>query len=181
MNRSLVTGVLIGAGVAAAGAAISGLNVFERAPKFADVLDVDPISETIRTPRQVCNDHVVTHQQPVKDQKRIAGTVIGAVVGGVVGNQFGGGDGKKIATVAGAAAGGYAGNKVQQRMQQGNTYTTTETQCQTVYDSSQKIVGYEVEYRLGEQTGKVRMDHDPGERIPVEKGELVLERRATTT
>ena len=34
MNKSLVTGVLIGAGVAVAGAAVSGLNVFDRTPKF---------------------------------------------------------------------------------------------------------------------------------------------------
>lgn len=179
MNKSLVIGLVVGAVVVTAGAALGGLNVFERKPKFADVIDVDPISETIRTPRQVCNDEAVTHTQPVKDQKRIAGTVIGAVVGGVLGNQVGGGDGKKIATAAGAAAGGYAGNKIQQRVQQGNTYTTTETHCQTVYDSSEKIVGYSVKYQLGDATDTIRMDHHPGDRIPVEDGQLVVDRGST--
>lgn len=176
MNKSLVTGLVVGALVVTAGAAVGGLDVFDRKPKFADVIDVDPISETIRTPRQVCNDEAVTHTQPVKDEKRIAGTVIGAVVGGVLGNQIGDGDGRKIATAAGAAAGGYAGNKVQQRVQQGNTYTTTETRCQTVYDSSKKVVGYNVKYRLGDTTNTVRMEQRPGDRIPVENGELVLDR-----
>lgn len=176
MNKSLVIGLVIGALVVTAGAAIGGLDMLDRKPKFADVIDVDPISETIRTPREVCNDETVSHTQPVKDEKRIAGTVIGAVVGGVLGNQVGGGDGKKIATAAGAAAGGYAGNKVQQRVQQGNTYTTTETRCQTVYDSSQKVVGYNVRYRLGDTTDTVRMDERPGDRIPVENGELVVDR-----
>lgn len=176
MNKSLVTGLVVGALVVTTGAAIGGLDVFDRSPKFADVLNVDPISETIRTPREVCNNETVTHTQPVKDEKRVAGTVIGAVVGGVLGNQIGGGDGKKIATAAGAAAGGYAGNKIQQRVQQGNTYTTTETRCQTVYDSSQKIVGYNVKYQLGDATNTIRMEQHPGERIPVENGELVVNR-----
>jgi len=37
----------------------------------------------------------------------------------------GGGSGKVLATVAGAAAGGYAGNKIEEKVQAGNTYTTT--------------------------------------------------------
>lgn len=178
MNKSLVTGLVIGAAVVTAGAAVANLEVFDRSPKFAEVLDVDTVKETIRTPREVCNDHVVTHTQPAKDEKRIAGTVIGAVVGGVLGNQVGDGSGRKIATAAGAAAGGYAGNKVQQRMQNGNTYTTTETRCETVYDSSEKVVGYDVRYRLGEKEDTIRMDRDPGPRIPVENGQLQLQAAA---
>jgi uncharacterized protein YcfJ len=172
MNKSLVTGLVIGAAVVTAGAAVANLEIFDRSPKFAEVLDVDAVKETIRTPREVCNDHAVTHTQPAKDEKRIAGTVIGAVVGGVLGNQVGDGSGRKVATAAGAAAGGYAGNKVQQRMQNGNTYTTTETRCETVYDSSQKIVGYDVRYRLGDKEDTIRMDRDPGSSIPVENGQL---------
>jgi uncharacterized protein YcfJ len=172
MNKSLVTGLVIGAAVVTAGAAVANLDVFDRSPKFADVLNVDAVTKTIRTPREVCNDHVVTHTQPAKDEKRIAGTVIGAVVGGVLGNQVGDGSGRKVATAAGAAAGGYAGNKVQQRMQSGNTYTTTEQRCETVYDSSEKIIGYDVRYRLGDKQDTIRMDRDPGQRIPVENGQL---------
>lgn len=174
MNKSLVTGLVIGAAVVTTGAAVANLEIFDRGPKFADVLNVEAVKETTRTPREVCRDHVVTHQAPVKDEKRIAGTVIGAVVGGVLGNQIGDGSGRKIATAAGAAAGGYAGNKVQQRMQNGNTYTTTEQRCETVYDSKEKIVGYDVRYRLGDKEDTVRMDRDPGPRIPVENGQLLL-------
>lgn len=197
MNKSLVTGLVIGAAVVSAGAAVANFAFDRRTadvdapppaavvpevvepvddtPKFAEVLNVDTVTKTTRKPRQVCKDHVVTHTAPPKDENRIAGTVIGAVVGGVIGNQVGDGRGRKLATAAGAAAGGYAGNKVQQQMQNGNTYTTTETSCETVYDSSEKIIGYDVRYKLGEQVGSVRMDRDPGERIPVdENGELQL-------
>lgn len=174
MNKSLVTGLVIGALVVTAGAAVAKLDVFQSTPKYAEVLDVDAVTKTARTPREVCKDRVVTHTAPPKDEKRIAGTVIGAVVGGVLGNQVGDGNGRKVATAAGAAAGGYAGNTVQKRMQNGNTYTTTETHCETVYDSSEKVIGYDVRYRLGDEEGTVRMDRDPGRRIPVENGELQI-------
>ncbi|MFN3579017.1 MAG: glycine zipper 2TM domain-containing protein [Pseudomonas sp.] len=177
MNKSMLSGIVIGAVVATAGGAIAGysaLSSSDKAPTHAEVLNVKEITQTERTPRQVCQDVAVTRQQPVQDQHQVLGTVAGAVVGGVLGNQVGGGSGKKIATVAGAAAGGYAGNKTQERMQANNTYQTTETRCETVYDSNDKVVGYQVEYQIGDQPGTVRMDHKPGNRIPLENGELVL-------
>jgi uncharacterized protein YcfJ len=173
MNKSLLTGVVLGATIATAGGVFAGYRMLSE-PKFAQVLDVQPVMETVKTPRQVCQDVAVTHVREAKDQHKIAGTVIGAVVGGVLGNQVGGGDGKKIATVAGAAAGGYAGNRIQGQMQQGNTYTTSEQHCETLYDTHEKQVGFDVRYRLGDKEGSVQMDHHPGERIPVENGELVL-------
>ena len=174
MNRSLLTGVVLGAAVVTAGGAFAGYQLLDREPKFAEVLDVQPVMETFKTPREVCRDVSVTHTRQPKDEHKIAGTAIGAVVGGVLGNQIGGGSGRKVATVAGAAAGGYAGNRIQDRMQQGNTYATTEQQCETVYDSHEKQVGFNVRYRLGEQESSVQMDHHPGERIPVQDGQLVL-------
>jgi uncharacterized protein YcfJ len=110
----------------------------------------------------------------VKDENRIAGSVVGAVVGGLLGKQVGGGNGKKLATVAGAAAGGYAGNQVQKNLQEKDTYTTTERVCNTVTDSRKDLVGYDVEYRIGEQVASVRMDHNPGDSIPLKDGKLVL-------
>jgi hypothetical protein len=88
------------------------------------------------------------------------------LAGGLLGNQIGGGTGKKIATVAGAVGGGYAGNKVQEGMQERDTYTTTQTRCNTVNDISDKVVGYDVRYSLDGKEGKVRMDRDPGNQIP---------------
>lgn len=174
MNKSLLAGAVLGAAVVTAGGAFAGYKMLDREPKFAEVLDVQPITESIKTPREVCHEETATHTRQPKDEHRIAGTVIGAVVGGVLGNQVGGGSGKKIATAAGAAAGGYAGNRTQNKMQQGNTYTTTERRCETVYDSHEKEVGYTVRYRLADKEDSVRMDHNPGDRIPVADGKLVL-------
>jgi uncharacterized protein YcfJ len=171
MNKSLVMGVVIGAVVVTAGGAIAML---ERNPRSAEVIDVQPITRTVQVPREVCGDEAVTRQAPVKDEHQVTGTVIGAVVGGVLGNQVGSGRGQDAATVAGAAAGGYAGNKVQEKMQKGNTTTTNERVCRTVYDSKEETVGYDVRYRLGDEENVVRMDHDPGDRLPVKDGKVAL-------
>lgn len=178
MNKSMIVGVLMGAAVATAGGAIAGYKLLDKGPEFAEVMNVAPIKETISTPREVCQDVTVTHQRPVKDENRIAGTAIGAVLGGVLGNQVGGGTGKKVATVAGAAAGGYAGNRVQGNMQQKDVYQSTERRCKTVNDKQEVTRGYEVTYRLDEKIGTVRMDRDPGARIPVRDGQLVLSQAA---
>lgn len=168
----MVTGAVLGVVIATAGGA-AGYKLLDR-QQYAEVLDVKPINQTIHTPREECRDEEVTHTRPVKDENRIAGTAIGAVLGGVLGNQVGGGNGKKLATVAGAAAGGYAGNKTQQHMQEGDTYTTVEQRCRTVMDSHEKVSGYEVRYRLKGKEDTVRMDHEPGDKIPVKDGQLVL-------
>ena len=168
----MLTGAVLGAVIATAGGA-AGYKYLDR-QQYAEVLDVKPIKQTIHTPREECRDETVTHTRPVKDENRIAGTALGAVLGGVLGNQVGGGNGKKLATVAGAAAGGYAGNKTQQRMQEGDTYTTVEQRCRTVMDSHEKVSVYEVRYRLKGKEDTVRMDHEPGDKIPVKDGQLVL-------
>lgn len=145
------------------------------APTYAEVISVHPVMVGESVPREVCEQVPVTQQQPTKDENQILGTVAGAVIGGVLGNQVGGGSGKKIATVAGAVAGGYAGKKVQENAQSKNTTTTMETRCETVYDSTETVQGYDVAYRLGGVEGTVRMDRDPGDRIPVRNGRLVTE------
>lgn len=177
MNKSMLNGVVLGVLLASAGGAVAGLSVAKRSPTHAEVISVKPIQTTQKTPREVCEDVSVTKQKPVKDEHRIAGTATGALVGGLIGNQFGHGTGKTLATVAGAAGGGYAGNRVQKHIQENNTYTTTERQCETVYDSKTRTVGYTVRYRLKDKEGTVRMDHDPGSKIPVRDGELVLVRQ----
>ena len=63
-------------------------------------------------------------------------------------------------------------------MQSGNTVDTVEQRCTTVYDTHQEAQGFDVRYELGDEEGTVRMDHDPGERIPVRDGELVLTKEA---
>lgn len=142
--------------------------------KYGKVVSVDPVRKTSNHPKQVCRDEVVSHTAPPRDEHRVAGTAIGAVVGGLLGNQVGGGKGKTLATVAGAVGGGYAGNRVQANRQHGEVTTSTERHCDTVNNSSSKIVGYDVRYEYNGVTRTVRMDHDPGDRVQVQEGVIAV-------
>ncbi len=159
------------AGVAGATAdAGTDAQANDNAAKYAKVVSVDPVRSTTNNPKQVCHDETVTHTAPPKDEHRIAGTAIGAVAGGLLGNQVGGGKGKTLATVAGAVGGGYAGNRIQANRQKGQVTTSVERKCETVNNSSSKIVGYDVRYEYNGVTRTVRMDHDPGDRVQVQEG-----------
>jgi uncharacterized protein YcfJ len=46
--------------------------------------------------------------------------------------------------------------------------------CETVYDTFIERHGFDVRYQIGDRQGTVRMDHDPGDRIPLSQGQLVL-------
>ncbi len=175
VNKSLLVGAVLGAVGVTAGGAVATYSLVKSGPEYAQVLAVQPVKQQIKTPREVCKDVAVTRQRPVKDEHQILGTVAGAVGGGLLGSMIGSGNGRKLATVAGAVGGGYAGNKVQEGMQERDTYTTTQTRCNTVNDISEKVVGYDVKYDLGGKQGQVRMDRDPGNQIPVDKeGRLIL-------
>ena len=179
MNKSMLAGIGIGVAAALGVAAVAGLNVLDRGPQYAQVVSSTPIKESIKTPRKECRNVTVTHRRPVQDENRIAGSVLGAVAGGVIGHQFGGGRGRDVATVVGALGGGYAGNQIQGSMQEGDTYTTTQQRCKTVYDKSEKMLGDDVTYKIGDQQGKIRMDRDPGAQIPLDSnGQLILTNKA---
>ena len=181
MNRLVVNVLYVGVAAAlavsvsacnrdaSADAGVAGSSA-DGGAKYAKVVSVDPVRETVNNPKRVCHDETVTHTTPPKDQHQIAGTAIGAVVGGVLGNQVGGGKGKTLATVAGAVGGGYAGKKIEQSRQHGNTTTSVERRCETVNNTSTKLVGYDVKYEYNGVTRTVRMDHDPGDRVQVQEG-----------
>jgi uncharacterized protein YcfJ len=171
----MVKGLLIGgvATVVLGAGAVTGFKTI-RSPSSADVVAVKEVTETHVTPSERCEDVAVRHQAPVKDDRRVAGSVIGGLAGGLLGNQIGGGTGKTLATVAGVAAGGYAGNQVQKNMQQSDVAVTTERRCRTVSEKLQRIVGYDVTYRLSGKEGVARTSFKPGATLPVKDGKVVL-------
>ncbi len=162
MDKSMIKGIAVGglAMVVLGASSVTGYKALTQ-PKVADVVAVKEIMQTVTTPREVC------------DQNRIAGTVVGGLAGGLLGSAVGNGTGKTVATLAGAAAGGYAGNQVQKNMQQKDVITTNEQRCRTVQDKSQKLVGYNVTYRLDGKDGTVRTSFKPGDTLPVKDGQVV--------
>ena len=174
MDKSMIKGIALGglAMVVLGAGGVTGYKTLTK-PKFAEVVAVKDVTETVVTPREHCEDVQVQHQAPVKDEHRIAGTVVGGFAGGLLGSAVGGGKGKTLATVAGAAAGGYAGNQVQKNMQQKDLVTTSEHRCKTLNEKSQKLVGYNVTYRLDGKDGTVRTSFKPGPTLPVKDGQVV--------
>jgi uncharacterized protein YcfJ len=44
-----------------------------------------------------------------------------------------------------------------------------------VHDKQQKTVGYDVKYKIKDEVGTVKMDREPGDKIPLTKdGQLAL-------
>ena len=174
MDKSMTKGMVVGglAMVVLGASGVTGYKTLTK-PKFAEVVAVKEITETVVIPREHCEDVHVQHQAPVKDEQRIAGTVVGGLAGGLLGSAIGGGNGKTLATVAGAAAGGFAGNQVQKNMQQKDVVTTSERRCKTLNEKSQKVVGYNVTYRFEGKDGVVRMPFKPGPTLPVKDGQVV--------
>lgn len=173
MDQSMIKGMALGglAMVVLGAGAVGGYQTLSK-PKEAQVVAVKEVMTTVSTPREVCENVAVRRQAPVKDEHRVAGTVIGGVAGGLLGSTIGKGSGNTVATVAGAVAGGYAGNQVQKNMQQSDTVTTTEQRCRTVQDKSQKLLGYDVTYRLDGQEAVVRTGFKPGATLPVKNGQV---------
>lgn len=176
MDKSMIKGVAVGglAMVLVGAGAVSGFKALDK-PREAQVVSAKAITETIETPTERCADVQVSHQAPVQDEKRVAGTVVGGLAGGLLGSQIGGGNGKKLATIAGVAAGGYTGNQVQKNLQQRDVTTTTERRCKTVNEKSQKLIGYNVTYRLDGKDMTTRMLTKPGATLLIKDGEVVSE------
>ena len=174
MDKSMIKGIGVGgiAMVVLGSGAVTGYKAITK-PEFADVVAVKEVFETVVTPHEQCEDVKVQHRAPVKDEHRIAGSVVGGLAGGLLGSAVGGGKGKTLATIAGAAAGGYAGNRVQKNLQDKDAVTTTEHRCKTVNEKSQKVAGYKVTYRLDGKEGVVRTTFRPGATLPVKDGQVV--------
>lgn len=173
MSKSIIIGSTL-AVLGLGGMAFGAWQVQQQpeGPQFADITAVTPVTQTVETPRQVCESVPVTRQAQTRDPHSILGTAAGAVIGGVVGNQIGGGNGRKIATVAGVLGGGYAGREIQRNIESGQTVTTTEQRCQTVTDTQQQTVGYDVVWHHDGITRTARLDSVPeGDRVLLEEGQ----------
>ncbi|MCC1495484.1 glycine zipper 2TM domain-containing protein [Alcanivorax sp. 1008] len=145
--------------------------VQQRPPQQARVMHVEPLTTSWQEPREVCQMVTVQKQAPVRDESRIAGTLLGAAAGGLLGNQVGGGSGKKVATVIGALAGAQLGKQTAERT--ARTYTTTEQQCSTVSETVSRTTGYLVTYELNGQLQSIKTSNKPGDYLPIENGRVV--------
>ena len=149
MNKTMLTGMLAGVGIAVAGgvAGFTMLGASSDTPAEETELAVDaqqapapasrpeaavvastPVAETVVV--EECWDEEVTVQAEPRDEKAIAGTAAGAVIGGALADRLG--DDDDLVTAAGAAAGAFIGRKAQREFQENRTTTTTVRRCAPV-------------------------------------------------
>lgn len=172
MEKPFLVGAVLVVGAVASIGAVAGYVVASR-PQFAQVVRVDPVTKAVTVREQQCEGMPVTKKKRVKEANRKAGTVIGGMVGGVMNDQIRGGTRKTVAIVADSADGVGAGNQIQKIGRDRNPVTVNDPRCRIVNRTEQKVVAYDVRYRFDGKLGMVRMEHEPGQRIPVRDGKLV--------
>jgi uncharacterized protein YcfJ len=152
VNNTVLASLIVGAVVVSAAGAIAYNSGFNPLQKYATVVAVEPAFETHRVPRQVCGDEAAMEQAATSNAEDSGQT-----------------------TAAGAAAGGDAGAKTEKPApKKDDTDATADEPCVMVYDTESVPAGFDVTYELDGVQRVVRMDERPGERIPVDDGELVL-------
>jgi uncharacterized protein YcfJ len=148
MNNTALAGIIVGAVVVAAAGAIvanSGINPLQ---KYASVVAVEPAFDVTRTPRQVCGEEAALAQS-----SSLAAS--------------------EAASPAPAAAAPEA-PQAKPGTEEAAADAASESDCLVVYDTRSVQAGFDVTYELDGSRKVVRMERDPGDRIPVEDGELVL-------
>jgi uncharacterized protein YcfJ len=161
MNNTALSGIIVGAVVLAAAGAVMANSGYNPLQQYATVVSVEPAFTTTRTPRQVCGEEAALAQSaeaatpgaPAAPQAAPAPAQKPA-------------EGAKPADAAQAADAAKPGGA--------GADAAAEGPCVVVYDTSSTQSGFDVTYELDGVQKMVRMDHDPGKRIPVEDGELVL-------
>ena len=148
MNNTALAGIIVGGVVLVAAGSIFANSGYNPLQKYATVISVEPAFDTTRTPRQLCGDEAALAQAST------TGTD----------------------TVAAAPAPAPRPAKPEQApaSEAGNAATEPSAECVVVFDTNSVQSGFDVTYELDGTQKVVRMEHDPGKRIPVEDGELVL-------
>jgi uncharacterized protein YcfJ len=153
MNNTVLAGIIVGGVVLAAAGSIVASSGYNPLQKYATVVSVEPAFDTTRTPRQLCGDEATVAQASVT--------------------------GDTAAAAAPTPAPATEPTKPEQARapKAGSAEADTSAECIVVYDTSSVQAGFDVTYELDGAQKVVRMDRDPGKRIPVEDGELVLSSR----
>ena len=152
MRKHWLLAALVGVVCLLSAGAVAGFMALKN-PAFAEVVSVDPVTETVSRPDRGCRDEQIRQRKAMQEASRnSAGTVIGGMAGGVV------------------------THPPQPVQQEDGAYAKPGAHCQAANRVSAKIVAYDVRYRLHGKTAKVRMDHNPGPKLPVKNGKVVVTR-----
>jgi uncharacterized protein YcfJ len=153
MNNTVLAGIIVGGVVLAAAGAIVASSGYNPLQKYATVVSVEPAFDTTRTPRQLCGDEAALAQASMT------------------------GDTAAAAAPTPAPAPEPAKPEQAPGSKADSAEADTSAECIVVFDTNSVQSGFDVTYELDGAQKVVRMDRDPGKRIPVEDGELVVSLR----
>ncbi len=157
MNNTVLAGIIVGGVVLAAAGSILASSGYNPLQKYATVVSVEPAFDTTRTPRQVCGDQAALAQATMTADAGAAAAPAPAPTTAPA-------QAEKPEPAAGA--------KPDEAGQ-----ADAGPECAVVFDTRSEQAGFDVTYELDGAQKVVRMERDPGKRIPVEDGELVLSLR----
>ena len=157
MNNTVLAGIIVGGVVLAAAGSILASSGYNPLQKYATVVSVEPAFDTTRTPRQVCGDEATLAQATMTADA--AATAAPTPAPAPAPAQV------EKPEPAPAAKPGEAGE------------ADASAECVVVFDTRTEQAGFDVTYELDGAQKMVRMERDPGKRIPVENGELILSLR----
>jgi uncharacterized protein YcfJ len=155
MNNTVLSGIIVGGVVLAAAGSILASSGYNPLQKYATVVSVEPAFDTTRTPRQVCGDEAALAQATMTADAAATAAPTPAPAPAQA----------EKPDPAPAAKPGEAGE------------ADASAECVVVFDTRSEQAGFDVTYELDGAQKVVRMERDPGKRIPVEDGELVLSSR----
>ena len=158
-NNTIIAGIIVGGVVLAAAGAIAVNSGYNPLKEYATVVAVEPAFDTTQTPRVVCGDEATLAQA----QAAAASSAQGDPVS----------DFQPSAPASPAAPSGAQAKASSQPVAAKDGDEATP-RCLTVYDTTSTEAGFNVTYELDGVQKVVRMDREPGKRIPVEDGALVL-------
>lgn len=151
-NNTIIAGVIVGGAVLAAAGAIAYNSGYNPLQQYATVVSVAQAYDTTHTPRIVCGDEATL---------AAAQAAASAPAPATATPDFAPAAPPAPAASAEPAATGKDGDEAAPR-------------CLTVYDTASVESGFDVTYELDGVQKVVRMDRNPGPRIPVEDGELIV-------
>jgi uncharacterized protein YcfJ len=155
MNNTVLAGIIVGGVVLAAAGSILASSGYNPLQTYATVVSVEPAFDTTRTPRQVCGDEAALAQATMTADAAAPAAPTTAPAPAQA----------EKPEPAAAAKPGVAGE------------ADASAECVVVFDTRSEQAGFDVTYELDGAQKVVRMERDPGKRIPVEDGELVLSSR----
>ena len=153
MNNTVLAGIIVGGVVLAAAGSIVANSGYNPLKEYATVVSVEPAFDTTRTPRQLCGDEAALAQTTMTGDTTVAAAPPPTPATEAV---------KSEQAPASKA---------------GSSEADANAECIVVFDTSSVQSGFDVTYELDGAQKVVRMDRDPGKRIPVEDGELVVSLR----